>query len=95
MALNNQEVRKEIINYLGKNLRLCEEFYDKYSTPFPLISAEGIPISMNLMMFMPLKNHINEKFNAVPNHIKDWITFEDYIYNMVLDIIKENKKPDT
>jgi hypothetical protein len=92
MALNNQEVRKEIINYLGKNLQLCERFYKEYRTPFPLISQDGMPISMHLMIFMPLLNHINDKYKAVPNHIKDWITFEDYIFNMILDIIE---KPDT
>ena len=92
MALNNLEVRNEIIDYLGENLKLISEFYKKYSTPFPLISEGGMPISTNLLIFTPLKNHINKKFNAVPNHIKNWITFEDYIYNMILDIIK---KPDT
>ncbi len=93
MALNNKEVKDEIINWLGENnLKLCKELYNTKGSPFALFSQDGIPISTYLMLFMPLLNHINEKFNAVPNHIKDWITFEDYIYNMILDIIK---KPDT
>ena len=90
--LNNEEVRKEIINYLGKrNLNKLKEFNDKYRTPFPLIVEDGVPISFHIYMQIPLNNYINEKFNAVPDHINNWITFEDYIYNMVKDILKDYK----
>jgi hypothetical protein len=39
-----------------------------------------------------IRNHIQEKFNVVPDKIKDWGTYEDYIYNMIINMIKEYKK---
>ena len=36
-----------------------------------------------------IRNHINEKFNIVPNEIKDWGEYEDYIYNIMESMILE------
>jgi len=91
--LNNEEVRNEIIEFLGeKNIKLCEESLNKHGILFPTVVEDKIPISMRLFLQIPLNNHINKKFDAVPTHIKDWITFEDYVYNMLKDIIKERNK---
>lgn len=90
--LDNEDVKNEILNYLGDNgIKMITNFYKKYNNVFPLIvEDDGVPISVNLHLGMPLRNHINEKFNIVPNEIKNWITYEDYIYNMVMKIAKEN-----
>lgn len=91
--LDNNKVQESIIEHLGEqNITMLSKFLIKHKTPFPTIVIDHVPISMRLQIQTPLNNYINKKFDAVPNHIKDWITFEDYIYNMVLDIIKENNK---
>ena len=89
--LDNEEVKKEVLNYLGDNrIKMVTKFYKEYHNVFPLIVEDGIPISINRYLGMPLRNYINEKFNIVPDKIKNWITYEDYIYNMVMKIAKEN-----
>ncbi|MBR6907889.1 hypothetical protein IKN40_05380 [bacterium] len=89
--LDNEEVKKEVLNYLGDNgIKMITKFYKEYHNVFPLIVEDGVPISINLYLGMPLRNYINEKFNIVPDKIKNWIIYEDYIYNMVMKIAKEN-----
>ena len=91
--LNNEDVKKEISNYLDKDLwEMLVGFYDKYKTPFPMIVEDGCPISVNMFVGRSIRNHIQEVFNVVPDKIKDWGTYEDYIYNMVVNIIKEKSK---
>lgn len=92
-ALNNEEVKKEISNFIDKELwETLVGFYDKYKNPFPTIVEDGCPISVNMFVGRSIRNHIQEKFNVVPDKIKDWGTYEDYIYNMIINMIKEYKK---
>lgn len=89
--LDNEQVKQEIINFLGKKgVKMISKFYKEHKTVFPLIVEDGVPISINLHLGMPLRNHINKKFNIVPNEIKDYGTYEEYIYNMCIKIAKEN-----
>ena len=89
--LDNEKVKQEILDFLGENgVKMISNFYKKYNTVFPLIIEDNVPISVNLHLGMPLRNHINEKFNIVPNEIKNWIIYEDYIYNICINIAKEN-----
>jgi len=88
--LNNEEVKKELINYIGENnIKMFSKFYKEKKTIFPVIVEDGIPISINLFYGKSIRNYINEKFNIVPNEIKNWTTYEDYIYNMLVNIVKE------
>ena len=57
-----------------------------------MIVEDGCPISVNMLVGRSIRNHIQEVFDVVPDKIKDWGTYEDYIYNMVKNILEEKIK---
>jgi len=92
-TLNNEEVRQEILNFIQEDgLKMMIRWYKDKGRVFPLLVEDGIPISTNLLYGMTIRNHIQEKFDVVPNKIKDWGTYEDYIYNLLKNILEEKIK---
>lgn len=90
--LDHKAVEKEILDFIGEDgFEMLKGFYKKYHNVFPLVVEDNIPISINLYYGKAIRNHINEIFKVVPNEIKDWGTYEDYIYNMIVRMIKESE----
>ena len=91
--LDNKAVREEIKNYIDDDLwKMLIRFYEEHKNPFPLIVEDGCPISVNMLVGRSIRNHIQEVFDVVPDKIKDWGTYEDYIYNMLRNILEEKIK---
>ena len=92
-TLNNEEVKQEILNFIQEDgLKMMIGWYKEKHRVFPMLVEDGCPISTNRFYGMAIRNHIQEVFNVVPNKIKDWGTYEDYIYNMLKNILEEKIK---
>ena len=92
-TLNNEDVKQEILNFIQEDgLKMMIKWYKDKGRVFPLLVEDGIPISTNLLYGMAIRNHIQEEFNVVPDKINDWGTYEDYIYNMLRNILEEKIK---
>jgi hypothetical protein len=92
-TLNNEEVKKEILNFIQEDgLKMMIGWYKDKKRVFPMLIEDGVPISTNLFYGMAIRNHIQKKFNVVPDKINNWGTYEDYIYNMLENILKEKIK---
>jgi len=90
--LDNNEVKNKLIEYIGKdNLKLLASFYKKHYLLFPLLSQDGIIINTNQLYGQSIRDYINEKFNIYPDKIKDYTQYDDYIYEMILNILKDKK----
>ena len=88
--INHQEVKKEIIDFIGeKNIKMFINFYNEKKNIFPVIVEDGILINVNNLIGENIRNYINDKFNIVPYEINNWTTYEDYIYNLMVEIVKE------
>lgn len=92
-TLNNDEVKQEILNFIQEDgLKMMLRWYKEKHRVFPLLIEDGVPISTNLLYGMAIRNHIQKEFNVVPDKINDWGTYEDYIYNMLRNILEEKIK---
>ena len=92
-TLNNEEVKQEILNFIQEDgLKMMLGWYKEKHQVFPLIVEDGFPISTNRFYGMAIRNHIQEKFNVVPDKIKEWGTYEDYIYNLLKNMLEEKIK---
>jgi len=92
-TLNNEEVKQEILNFIQEDgLKMMIGWYKEKGRVFPLLIEDGVPISTNLFYGMAIRNHIQKHFNVVPDKIKDWGIYEDYIYNMLKNILEEKIK---
>lgn len=89
--IDHEAVKKEILEFVGgeKGFQKFIVWYANKKNIFPLIVEDGIPISVNLHYGMAIRNHIQKKFNIVPNEIEDWARYEDYIYNLMESMILE------
>lgn len=89
--IDHEAIKKEILEFVGGEAGF-QKFIVWYANKkhiFPLIVEDGVPISVNMIYGRSIRNHINEKFNIVPNEIKDWGEYEDYIYNIMESMILE------
>lgn len=89
--IDHEAVKKEILEFVGgeDGFKKFIVWYINKKHIFPLIVEDGIPISINLHFGMAIRNHINKKFNIVPNKIDDYGKYEDYIYNLMESMILE------
>ena len=89
--IDHEAVKKEILEFVGgeKGFQKFIVWYANKKHIFPLIVEDGIPISINLHYGMAIRNHIQNKFNIVPDEIPDWGKYEDYIYNLMESMILE------
>ena len=88
--IDNEKIKEEVLNFLGDHgLKMVTKFYKEHKNVFPLIVEDGIPISINMYLGRPLRNHIRQKFPEIDDKM-DYCQYEDYIYNMVMKIAKEN-----
>lgn len=92
-TLNNEDVKQEILNFIQEDgLKMMIGWYKEKHVVFPMLVEDGCPISTNLLYGMAIRNHIQTTFDVVPNKIHDWGTYEDYIYNMIKNILEEKIK---
>lgn len=89
-ALDNQAIKKEIIDFIGKRgIEMLKKEYSVHRSVFPLVVVDGVPISFNLYFGQAIRNHINSKFHVLETTDMDYTQYEDYIYEMVKNIIEE------
>ena len=87
--IDNEQIRKDIIEFLGnKWLKKMKDWLETKKTVFPLIVEDGCPISINLHLGMPLRNHIRKLHPEIDEEMT-YDKYEDYIYYMVENIVKE------
>lgn len=90
--LDNNEVENKLIEYIGEdNLKLLASFYKKHYLLFPLLSQDGIIINTNQFYGQSIRDYINENLHIYPDKIKDYTQYDDYIYEMILNILKDKK----
>lgn len=86
--LDNNKVKEELINYIGeRNLKMLANFYKEHKLLFPFLSQDGIIINTKQIYGESIKKYINDKLNIYPNIIGNEIQYDDYIYEMILDIL--------
>lgn len=87
--IDNEQIRKDIIDFLGtKWLKKMKGWLETKKTVFPLIVEDGIPISINLHLGKALRNHIRKLHPEIDEEMT-YDKYEDYIYYMVVNIVKE------
>ena len=90
--INNDEIKQEILKFIEEDgLKMMIGWYKKYKIPFPLIVEDGCPISTNLLYGMAIRNHIRKKFPQIDEEM-DYNQYEDYIYNLIDNMLKEKIK---
>lgn len=90
--IDNEKIRQDIIDFLGDKMLLkMKEWLETKKTVFPLLIEDGCPISVNLYLGMPLRNHIRKLHPEIDEEMT-YDKYEDYIYYMCCDIAKNYKK---
>lgn len=89
--IDNEKIRQEIIEFLGdKLIHDMKGWLRDKKTIFPLLVEDGCPISVNLHLGMPLRNHIRKLHPEIDEEM-EYDQYEDYIYNMCCDIVTSIK----
>lgn len=90
--LDNNKVKEELIQYIGeRNLKMLANFYKKHKLLFPYFAQDGILINTKQLYGESIKSYINDKLKIYPNEINDEIMYDDYIYEMILNILEMKK----